>query len=148
MLAPITATTTVHDRIVEVVRRLGGDTNVCRTTIEVIPASEPHRLADALAVIVPARAILTSTLERRLLLAEHRDAAGWTVADLAGHPHRTRAWPPWAATAIEFDNPSDWISTARISPNGIYRLIRPSVLLAAFVSPGSVPSAAFPVGHQ
>ncbi|MBV9140254.1 MAG: hypothetical protein JO115_04960 [Pseudonocardiales bacterium] len=92
MLAHTTATTTVHDRIVEVVRRLGGDTNVCCTTIEVIPASEPNRLADALAAIVPARIILTSTLERRLLLAKHHGAVGWTVADLAGQPHRTRVW--------------------------------------------------------
>ncbi|MBV9730951.1 MAG: hypothetical protein JO309_16400 [Pseudonocardiales bacterium] len=114
MLTPTTATT-VHDRIVEVVRRLGSDADVCRTTIEVIPASEPNRLADALAAIVPARTILTSTIERRLLLAEHHGAIGWTVADLAGQPHRTRAWPPWAATAIEFDDLSSWISTAHIS---------------------------------
>lgn len=147
MLAHTTATTaTVHDRIVEVVRRLGGDTNVCRSTIEAIPASEPNRLADALAAIVPARAILTSTLERRLLFTEHHGAVGWTVADLAGQPHRTRAWPPWAATAIGLDDPSSWISTANISMAGIYRLTQPSVLLVALYHPEVFPLPRFPLG--
>ncbi|MGH3429245.1 MAG: hypothetical protein ACRDRI_23520 [Pseudonocardiaceae bacterium] len=76
MLARTAATMTIHDRIVEVVHRVGGDTDVCRTTINMIPASEPNRLADTLATVVPARAILTSTLDRRLLLAEHHGAAG------------------------------------------------------------------------
>lgn len=142
MLTP----TTFHDGIVEVVRRVGGDINVCRTKIEMIPATEPNRLVDALTAAVPARVVLTSTLERRLFLAEHRGAAGWTVADLAGQPHRTRAWPSWAATAIELDDPSSWISTASISIAGIHRLTRPSVLLAALYHPEVFPLPRFPLG--
>jgi hypothetical protein len=103
MLTHTTATTTVHDRIVEVVRRLGGDTNVCRTTIEVIPASEPNRLADALAAIVPARAILTGTLKgvcsspsiTVLSVGRSRTSPASPTAPERGHPGQP---PPSSST--------------------------------------------------
>lgn len=133
-----------HDRILDVARHLGGDIDTCNETIHAIPAAEPTRLRAALSTVLAAQVVVTGTLERRLLLAQHAEGDQWTVADLAGQVHRTRAWPSWARTAIEFDDESTWISTARISPAGVRRLTRPNVLLAALYHPEHFPLPRFP----
>jgi hypothetical protein len=43
--------TTVQDRIIEVVRRVGGKTATSLTGIDMTPSGEPNRLRDALAWI-------------------------------------------------------------------------------------------------
>ena len=134
-----------HDRILEVARRLGADLDTCTETIQAIPAAEPTQLHSALTTVLPAQAIVTGTLERRLLLAQHAERDQWIVADLAGQAHRTRAWPPWAYAAIQFGDESSWISTAHISPAGVRRLTRPTVLLAVLYHPEYFP---LPPGHQ
>lgn len=126
-------------------RRLGGDIDTYNETIRAIPAAEPTRLQAALSTVLPDQVVVTGTLERRLLLAQHAERDQWTVADLAGQVHRTRAWPSWARRAIEFDDESTWISTARISPVGVRRLTRPSVLLAALYHPEYFPLPRFPL---
>lgn len=65
-----------------------------------IPATEPTRLHAALSTVLPAQVILADTLERRLLLGQHAERDQWTVADLAGQVHRTRAWPSWVPAAM------------------------------------------------
>jgi hypothetical protein len=104
--------TTVQDRIIEVVRRVGGKTATSLTGIDMTPSGEPNRLRDALAAVLPAQVIVTGTLERRLLLTEHPDHRAWTAADLSGQPHHSRFWPPWARAAIDLDEDTNWISTA------------------------------------
>lgn len=91
---------------------------------------------------------MTGTLDRRLLLAQDSDHLNWTVADLSGRAHRSRAWPPWAQEAIAVEDDTGWISTARISPAGVHRLIRPRVLLAALYHPEYFPLPRFAPGHQ
>jgi hypothetical protein len=124
-----------HDRILDVARRLGADLDTCTETIHAIPAAEPTRLHAALTTVLPVQVVVTGTLERRLLLAQHAERDQWIVADLAGQAHRTRAWPSWARAAIQLGDESDWISTAHISPAGVHRLTRPTVLLAALYHP-------------
>jgi hypothetical protein len=58
--------TTVQDRIIEVVRRVGGKTASSLTGIDKTPIGEPNWLRDALAAVLPARVIVTGTLERRV----------------------------------------------------------------------------------
>jgi hypothetical protein len=134
-----------HDRILEVARHLSGDIDTYNETIRAIPAAEPTRLRAILSTVLPTQVVVTGTLERRLLLAQHVKDDQWTVADLAGQVHRTRAWPLWARTAIEFDDESTWISMARISPAGVHRLTRPNVLLAALYHPEHFPLPGFPL---
>ncbi len=137
--------TTVQDRIIEVVRRVGGKTAASLTGIDMTPTGEPNRLRDALAAVLPARVIVTGTLERRLLLTEHSDHQVWTAADLSGQPHHSRSWPPWAHAAIDLDEDTSWISTARISSAGVHRLTRPELLLAALYHPEYFPLPRFPL---
>lgn len=137
--------TTVQDRIIEVVRRVGGKTAASLTDIDMTPTGEPNRLRDALAAVLPARVIVTGTLERRLLLTEHPDHQVWTVADLSGQPHHSRSWPLWTRAAIDLDEATSWISTARISPAGVHRLTRPELLLAALYHPEYFPLPRFPL---
>lgn len=137
--------TAVQDRIIEVVRRLGGNTADGLAAIDATPVDEPNRLCDGLAAVLPARVIVTGTLERRLMLAEHADRQVWTVADLSGQPHYSRSWPLWARAAIDLEEELSWISTARIRPAGVHRLTRPELLLAALYHPEYFPLPRFPL---
>lgn len=140
------APATVEDRVVEVVRYLGGDYRTCRTAIASVSAAEPHRLREALSAVLPASAVVAGTLERRLLFAEHPDHRVWLVADLSGHPHYTRWWPSWARTEIDLTDDTGWLSEARISATGLHRLTRPNILLAALYHPENFPLPRFPLG--
>lgn len=140
-----TIPTRYQDRIIEVVRHVGGDIDTCRDTISAIQAAEPTRLQAALDTVTPAQVVVTGTLDRRLLLAQHPEHDRWTVADLAGQPHHTRNWPPWTRTALEITDTSNWISTAVLSPDGVRRLTRPRVLLTALYHPEYFPLPRFPL---
>jgi len=140
-----TIPTSYQDRIIEVARHVGGDIDTCRDAISAIPAAEPTRLETALGTVLPAQVVVTGTLDRRLLLAQHPERDQWTVADLAGRPHHTRSWPPWARTSIQVADTSSWISTADISPDGLCRLTRPRVLLTALYHPEYFPLPRFPL---
>lgn len=135
--------TTIQDRIIEVVRRAGGE--AASNLIGMIPTDEPNRLRDALATVLPARVIVAGTLERRLLLAEHPELQVWIAADLSGEPHHSRPWPLWARAAIDLNEDTSWISTARISSAGIYRLTRPESLLTSLYHPEYFPLPRFPL---
>ena len=63
--------TTAQDRIIEVVRRVGGTTAASLTGIDMTSTGEPNRLCDALAAVLPARVIVTGTLSAGYWLAEH-----------------------------------------------------------------------------
>lgn len=92
-------------------------------------------------------AVVTGTLDRRLVLIEHEHAGGrWTAADLSGRPHASRGWPPWAREHLELDTPQDWISTARISAEGQHRLLLPRLLVASLYHPEYFPLPRFPLG--
>jgi B12 binding protein len=108
--------------------------------------TDPGALAKALQQSLGVRAIVTGTLDRRLVFIGNTHHTGWTVADLSGGPHMTRQWPPWAEEALPLDRPSSWISSAQITPAGLYRLTRPRLLLAALYHPEYFPLPRFPLG--
>lgn len=107
---------------------------------------DPGELTEVLQQSLGVRAIVTGTLDRRLGFIEYPDHTGWTVADLSGAPHETREWPHWAEDTLILDRPSSWISSARITPVGLYRLTRPRLLLAALYHPEYFPLPRFPLG--
>lgn len=108
--------------------------------------TDPGTLTEALQQTLSTRAIVTGTLDRRLVFIENTDRAGWTVADLSGAPHKTREWAPWAEAALTLDRPFSWISSAHITPAGLDRLTRPGLLLGALYHPEYFPLPRFPLG--
>jgi hypothetical protein len=110
------------------------------------PETDPNGLAAVLATALPGRFSLTGTLDRRILFAErgHR-LAGWTIADLSGHPHHTRAWPPWTHSRIVIEEPTAWLSKGQVNGDAVYRLLRPRVLLTALYHPEWFPLPRFPL---
>jgi len=108
--------------------------------------TDPGALTEALQQRLGVRAVVTGTLDRRLVFIENAGHGGWTVADLSGAPHETREWPTWTEGVLMLDRPSSWISSARISPVGLHRLTRPRLLLAALYHPEYFPLPRFPLG--
>ncbi|GAA4239772.1 hypothetical protein GCM10022254_61480 [Actinomadura meridiana] len=108
--------------------------------------TDPGALTEALQRWVGVSAVVTGTLERRLVFVENAGHTGWTVADLSGAPHKTREWPTWAEAALTPDQPTSWISSMRITPAGLHRLMRPRLLLAALYHPEYFPLPRFPLG--
>lgn len=108
--------------------------------------TNPSALSEALQQSLGVRAIVTGTLDRRLVFIENADRAGWTVADLSGAPHKTREWAPWAEAALTLDRPFSWVSRAHITPAGLDRLTRPRLLLTALYHPEYFPLPRFPLG--
>ena len=88
---------------------------------------------------------VTGTLDRRLLCIERLDGH-WVLADLSGHPHRTRAWPSWTRGHLEVNDPGSWLSVAALDAHAVYRLSRPQVLLAALYHAEYFPLPRFPLG--
>jgi hypothetical protein len=91
------------------------------------------------------RVRVAGTLDRRLVGIERPDGS-WTLADLSGRPHRTRAWPGWASGRVHVEDADGWLSVARLDEQAVYRLSRPVVLLAALYHPEHFPLPRFPLG--
>ncbi|QXJ25874.1 cobalamin B12-binding domain-containing protein [Actinomadura graeca] len=132
---------------------------------EAIPLTEPACLAEAISGHLSDdsggwEVVVTGTLDRRLALIEHdadhdighaRDARAdaastWTVVDLSGQPHRTRAWPSWTAGRLTLDDPAGWLSAATVTAGGAARLLSPKLLLVALYHPEYFPLPRFPLG--
>ena len=107
--------------------------------------AEPDRLHRTVVDLVgPGRTVVVAgTLERRLVFVEGEP--GWTVADLSGHPHGTRSWPPWALDQVRLASPESWLSDADVSAEGRWRLLRPRLLLASLYHPEHFPLPRFPL---
>lgn len=91
--------------------------------------------------------VVTGTLDRRLVLIEHTEGEpAWTAIDLSGQPHATRAWPAWTTGRLTIEDPSGWLSPARISAEGVARLLSPRLLLVALYHPEYFPLPRFPLG--
>jgi hypothetical protein len=88
---------------------------------------------------------VAGTLDRRLVGIE-RPNGHWTLADLSGQPHATRAWPGWTRGHIHVEDAESWLSSARLDEWAVYRLSRPVVLLAALYHPEIFPLPRFPLG--
>ncbi|GLX06632.1 hypothetical protein Misp03_35590 [Microbispora sp. NBRC 16548] len=88
--------------------------------------------------------VVAGTLERRLLAAT-TTGGQWLLADLSGQPHDTRNWPTWAQKGVRLHQPSDWLTTADLSPEAVTRLTRPRILLAALYRPEYFPLPRFPL---
>jgi hypothetical protein len=97
--------TAYHRRILDAAHHAGSPMGAHHELITAIPAAEPNRLSAVLHTMSPAQVIVTGTLDRRLLLLQHPGDGHWTVADLSGQPHQTRAWPTWARPAIHLNTP-------------------------------------------
>ncbi|TLP64191.1 radical SAM protein [Microbispora fusca] len=94
---------------------------------------------------LPTRAVVTGTLERRLLVVENALRPNWTLADLSGRVHASRSWPAWTAGHIELVSPSSWLSNAELTASAFGRLVRPRVLLVALYHPEYFPLPRFPL---
>lgn len=123
------------------------------TGLDLAPVDEalfldPQRLRQHLETALADRAgrvRVAGTLDRRMVAIERLDGR-WTLADLSGQPHRTRAWPEWAHGRITVEDPDSWLSPARLDEQAVYRLSRPVMLLAALYHPEHFPLPRFPLG--
>jgi hypothetical protein len=139
---------TVHDRLLIAAQHAAGYRFDAAVTarLRAIPETDPNAWAAALAGVLPGRFSLTGTLDRRLLLAAHAaPAGGWTIADLSGQPHQTRAWPAWTQNRIQLHVPHSWLSDGTLTGNAAHRLARPRVLLTALYHPEWFPLPRFPL---
>ncbi|MEX5711742.1 hypothetical protein AB1484_26470 [Parafrankia sp. FMc6] len=91
------------------------------------------------------RVRVAGALDRRLVFVE-RSEGGWVVADLSGQPHRSRTWPVWAREQLVLNQPASWLSLTHLDEPALWRLSRPSVLLAALYHPETFPLPRFPLG--
>ncbi|UWE10851.1 B12-binding domain-containing radical SAM protein [Actinacidiphila bryophytorum] len=139
---------TVHaagQLLVEAVRH-AADLNMIRADEALL--LDPQRLQQFLETATAGRVgrvRVAGTLDRRLVCIERQDGQ-WTLADLSGHPHRTRTWPGWATGRIDVEDADSWLSSARLDDQAVYRLSRPVVLLAALYHPENFPLPRFPLG--
>lgn len=89
--------------------------------------------------------VVTGTLDRRLVLLRHPRREEWTAADLSGEPHASRDWPAWTAGHVQIDEPNNWLSSARLTAEGVRRLLRPCLLLVSLYHPEIFPLPRFPL---
>ena len=106
---------------------------------------DPTGLRGHLEGSVGGRIRVAGTLERRLLFVERHDGS-WVTADLSGRPLATRTWPVWAEGNLEIEEPASWVSPASLTAEGVLRLSRPAVLLAALYHPENFPLPRFALG--
>lgn len=132
-------------RILRAVALANGDTTTTAKLLTDLHLTEPNRLRDMLATTMPARVVVTGTLDRRLLLVEHEDHATWTIAELSGQPLSDRDWPTWARDGIVFEEGDSWISNANLNEAAEHRFARPAVLLTALYHPEYFPLPRFPL---
>jgi hypothetical protein len=136
---------TAHDRLADVVSHVRG-LAVDPAEVRGLPVEEPQTVEAGLAQLLPGRVVLGGTIERRLLVAEQPDLSGWTVADLSGGPLESWPWPSWIDGRVRLDRPGWWLSPAVITDEGVWRLLRPRVLLVALYHPEFFPLPRFPLG--
>lgn len=147
---PVTknATNTGTDRLLDALTHALGeplDDDRIRA-LRAIPMTDPVALGVELERLLPNRSSVSGTLDRRLLFVERATGpSGWTVADLSGQPHSTRAWPAWTRERIQIHDPGGWLSTASLSDSAVYRIQRPRLLLAALYHPEWFPLPRFPL---
>jgi hypothetical protein len=113
--------------------------------LQAVPAHDLTGLNSVLARHLPVRAVVTGTLERRLLVVENALRPHWTLADLSGREHASRSWPAWTAGHIEPATPGSWLSDATVTAGAFGRLLRPRVLLVALYHPEYFPLPRFPL---
>jgi hypothetical protein len=70
--------TAYHGRILDAAHHAGSPLDAHHELITAIPAAEPNRLRAVLNTMSPAQAIVTGTLDRRLLLLQHPGGDRWT----------------------------------------------------------------------
>lgn len=128
-------------RLVDTVAHVTGHPATDLVPVEVSNA-EPDSIQRVLAGLLPGRFTVTGTLERRLVAAERPDGR-WTIADLAGQPHCTRAWPAWSTRHVHVDAPDSWLSTGTVTEAGAVRLLQPRMLFAALYHPETFPLPRF-----
>ncbi|HEU5475179.1 MAG TPA: radical SAM protein [Actinophytocola sp.] len=136
----------VHDRLLRAVAHASVAVPGHGMTLRSVPLVEPNAIRTALGELVGEhRAVVTGTLDRRLILIEHQVGRTWTIADLSGRRHNTRAWPPWTTGHLTIAEPDTWLSAAEITPEGQRRLLRPRLLLASLYHPEYFPLPRFPL---
>jgi hypothetical protein len=134
-----------RDLLVQAVAHATGDLPTVGSGLWSAPLAQPDRIAAVLRDCVDGRAVVTGTLDRRLVLIEQEPGGLWTAADLSGQPHSTREWPTWAADHVVISDPDTWLSLAEITPEGRNRLLRPRLLLASLYHPENFPLPRFPL---
>lgn len=145
---PITETSAVLNEAI----RLVGDTDQVEPILSLSDLAaarvDPERVKGLLEAHLgeTARRIrVTGPLDRRLAFLERADGR-WVVADLANLPHQTRDWPAWTNEHLSLDDPGVAVSLARLTEEGVHRLSRPRVTLAALYHPEYFPLPRFPLG--
>ncbi|GGM57189.1 hypothetical protein GCM10012275_30370 [Longimycelium tulufanense] len=115
--------------------------------IAAVSTTDPNALRATVASVLPesSRVVVTGTLDRRLLALSTPKSPEWTIADLTGEPHATRAWPDWVRTEIHLHRPEEWLSPAHLTAQAVHRLTRSRVLLAALYHPENFPLPRFPL---
>lgn len=143
-LVPPVDVATVYGRIAEVVSHAAGVADV--RGLRAVPLEQPEVLRQALAERLPGRVVVAGSIDRRLLFAERPSGGGWTIADLSGRPHASRRWPDWTNDHLRLKSTESWLTTATLSEEGLRRLLRPRLLLAALYRPEIFPLPRFPLG--
>ncbi|GAA4636806.1 hypothetical protein GCM10023196_088010 [Actinoallomurus vinaceus] len=142
MTSAVPTMTRPRDRLLFAAEHATGTT----ADLGAVRLTDPGSLSEALQQRLGVRAVVTGTLDRRLVFIENAGHPGWTAADLSGAPHETRQWPTWAEATLTLDRPASWISSVHITPAGLQRLTRPRLLLAALYHPEYFPLPRFPLG--
>jgi hypothetical protein len=140
------STTTPCQRLIRAVAATTGIQPSCEDAqrLHGVPETDLRGLTKALGGFLPGRFSLTGPLERRILFAERPAGSDeWTVADLSGQPHATRAWPHWTRERIAIHHPDGWLSAATLTPDLPQRLDHPRILLAALYHPEWFPLPRF-----
>jgi Fe-S oxidoreductase len=134
----------LHERLNAVVTHvIGGPCPPVMTShLSVLATSE---LKGVLRAVLPGRLVVTGTMDRRLVIAEHHTLDKWTLADLSGNPLATRFRPEWARRELTIETPESWLSTGTVSESGYHRLSRPVMLFAALYHPENFPLPRFPL---
>lgn len=137
-----------HGRLLDLLHSITGPADPTREAAQILatlPLTDPHAIRTTLLEAAGGaitEAVVTSTLDARLVLAEHQTGS-WTVAELSGRPLAQRTWPTWARTGIHLTHPDRPRSTARIDAAARHRLLRPRVLIAALYHPEWFPLPRF-----
>jgi hypothetical protein len=134
-----------HDRILSCIRHALGITGP--PDLVDVPLTDPNALADYIQLLPGATNVAVSgTLDARLVFIESPGNTGrWTIADLSGRPLSARAWPGWTDGRVSLDDDECWLSGARLTPDGVERLLRPRLLLVALYHPEYFPLPRFPL---
>ncbi|MGH3923443.1 MAG: radical SAM protein, partial [Pseudonocardiaceae bacterium] len=136
-----------HDRLAYAVAHATGSFPAVGAPLRSVPFAEPGLVRRALADCLgdTRTAVVTGTLDRRLVLIENAAGGSWTAADLSGRPHGTRTWPVWTQHHLTVVEPETWLSQAEVTSDGRRRLLRPRLMLASLYHPEYFPLPRFPL---